>query len=220
MLYTSYSGKTQVIMLDSLVAFIQTLPPIGVLLFAILITYTENIFPPSPSDMLLVFCGTLIGFGTVDFIPLLLTSTIGSTLGFLTMYGLGLKLEHRFTQSRALKFISSKQLEKVENWFQKYGYWLIVGNRFLSGTRAVISFFAGMSRLNFTKTSILSAISSAIWNAILLGAGWSLGSNWKIIGEYLALYGKTLTGVAVVALVIGSAFFWWNKKHKKAESLS
>ena len=75
--------------LQHAITWLQQLPPAGVLGLMFLIAYVENIFPPSPSDVLLVFAGTLIGLGTIGFPSSLLFSTLGSTLGFMTAYGLG-----------------------------------------------------------------------------------------------------------------------------------
>ncbi len=189
-------------MLETLVTYLQSIPPEGVLLFALGITFLENIFPPSPSDTLLVFCGTLVGLGTLGFLPLWIVATVGSVAGFLTMYFVGRFLGKHITQWRIFRFISEDALEQVERWFQRYGYWLIVANRFLSGTRAVISFFAGVSRLRFDITLVLSSISSLIWNALLIYAGALFGENWQTIAMYLEIYGKTITSIIALLVVI------------------
>ncbi|HPP40136.1 MAG TPA: hypothetical protein PK498_07575, partial [Candidatus Kapabacteria bacterium] len=80
-------------MLETLIEIIQKIPPFWILIIAFAVTYIENIFPPSPSDAALVFMGALVGTGTVGFIPLLLFATIGSTLGFITMFVLGVRFE-------------------------------------------------------------------------------------------------------------------------------
>jgi membrane protein DedA with SNARE-associated domain len=200
-------------MLESAIEFVQQLSPLGVLLFACLITFTENVFPPSPSDLILVFCGTLVGLGTVGFVPLTLMATLGSTIGFAVMYWFGLKFETNAVEKKKLKFIPEEAIYKVEGWFQKWGYWLIVVNRFMSGTRAVISFFAGMSRLNFLKTLSLSAVSALLWNGILVFMGMKLGENWRIIGEYLSTYG-TIIGIILAIVAIFFALRWFLKKKK------
>ncbi|HYF01924.1 MAG TPA: DedA family protein [Patescibacteria group bacterium] len=195
-------------MLESAIEFIQQLSPIGILLFACLITFTENIFPPSPSDLLLVFCGTLVGLGTVGFFPLTIMATIGSTIGFAVMYWLGKKFEKNAVEKRKLKFIPEEALFKVEGWFRKWGYWLIIVNRFMSGTRAVISFFAGMSKLNFSITLLLSAVSALLWNGILVFLGMKLGENWRSINEYLTTYGKVI-GIVIAIAVIFFTLKWF-----------
>ena len=71
---------------EKTIVWLQHLSPLGVMVAIFLIAYIENIFPPSPSDVLLVFAGTLIGLGTVGFVPALIVATLGSTLGFMTAY--------------------------------------------------------------------------------------------------------------------------------------
>jgi len=188
-------------MLDTFINFVQSVPWHWVLLFGLFITYLENIFPPSPSDTVIVFMGALVATGDVGFIPLLISTTIGSTLGFITMFWLGLKFETRIIESSKFSFISRDLIFKVESWFQKWGYWLIVANRFLSGTRAVIAFFAGMSKLGLRKTTALSFVSALVWNAILLYLGYVFGDNWQLVEKYMNLYGYIIMpSVAVIIL--------------------
>ncbi|HPP40309.1 MAG TPA: VTT domain-containing protein, partial [Candidatus Kapabacteria bacterium] len=99
-----------------------------------------------------------------------------------------------------LKFVSKKALMKVDDLFKKWGYWLIVANRFLSGTRAVIAFFAGMSLLSFRKSTVLSFLSALLWNFILIYSGYIFGDNWKKVDEYMTLYGYILIPVVVVLI--------------------
>jgi membrane protein DedA with SNARE-associated domain len=202
-------------MLESIIQYLHSLPPEGVLMAAFVITFVENIFPPSPSDMLLVFCGTLVGIGTVGFIPLVVASTLGSAVGFATMYWVGAKFGNTIVESGKVPFLPVSAIHKVENWFKKYGYWLIIANRFLSGTRAVISFFAGLSLLNFPKTLSLSAVSALLWNGILCYAGWALGNNWRIIGTYISTYSEAIT-VGIIIIVLFFVLRWYLKRKKNA----
>ena len=93
-------------------------------------------------------------------------------------------------------------MHTVEEWFRRYGYWIIIGNRFLAGTRAVVSFFAGMSGLHLGKTLVLSFISAAVWNGILVAAGYALGRNFERIGFYLTTYAQVVTAIVVVILIV------------------
>ena len=72
---------------------------------------------------------------------------------------------------------------------------MIVANRFLAGTRAFVSFFAGMSKMSLPVTTLLSALSAAVWNSILLYLGMVFANNWRVGAEYLALYSKVATAV-------------------------
>ncbi|GBD06749.1 putative membrane protein [bacterium HR21] len=190
-------------MLEQWVASLQHLPPEGILLVAFLVTLVENLFPPSPSDTLLVFCGVLVGLGAVDFATMVLVATLGSVTGFSAMFWLGYQFGVRLVDTQRLRFLPLDAVETVEQWFRRYGYWVIVANRFLSGTRAVISFAAGMSKLSFPVTLVLSAVSALVWNTLLVTAGWSVGQNWQEIAHWVQLY-----GIVITVLVLGLSIGW------------
>ena len=188
--------------IEVIISHIYNVAPIYVYIIAFFIAYVENVFPPSPSDVVIVFIGYLVVVGKVYFLPVLLLSTLGGTLGYLTMYKLGQVFGSRVVEKGKLKFISLERIHKIESWFNKYGYWVVVGNRFLMGTRAVVSFFTGMSHLNLTNTTILSTISCLAWNAILLYSGITLGKRWRYIEEYLDDYTILVTCIIVVVVLV------------------
>jgi membrane protein DedA with SNARE-associated domain len=186
------------------ITWLQHLPPLGVLGLMFFVAYIENVFPPSPSDVLLVFAGTLIGLGTIGFVPALLAATAGSTLGFMTAYGVGRYFENHVIEGRLGKFLPVGTIMQVERLFQRFGYAVIVANRFLAGTRGIVSFFAGMSKMNLTVTTGLCAVGALAWNAILLSLGKLFGGNWRLAVGYIVIYSKWATiifGAAMAAAV-------------------
>jgi len=201
-------------MVEQWVMYLQQLPPEGVLLVAFVVTFVENLFPPSPSDTLLLFCGVLVGIGVVEFVPLVLSATLGSVAGFSAMFWVGYVFGVRVIDAGRLRFLPLEAVQKVERWFQRYGYWVIFVNRFLSGTRAVISFVAGMSKLAFLWTLLLCTISALVWNTLLITVGWSVGQGWREIAHWLQLYG---TALAVILLGLGAGWFvWWILRAQRA----
>lgn len=163
---------------------------------------------------MIVAGGYLVGIGNIDFTTALIVATVGSTSGFMSMYKIGDWFGLRIIETGKIKFLPLESVHKVESWFRKYGYWLIIANRFLSGTRAVVGFFAGMAEVKFIPTTILCFISALIWNAILIYAGTLVGANWESIGVYLTTYSQIVTALVVIAVGIG-VFFWYRRKEKK-----
>ncbi|MEX1138792.1 MAG: DedA family protein [Bacteroidota bacterium] len=206
--------------MDSIIETLLAMNPLWVYCGVALIAYLENLFPPFPSDVAIVASASLIGFGTIDFLPLLVVSTIGSTLGFVTMYRIGDWFGDKILEMGKIPFIPIENVHKVESWFRKYGYWLIIANRFLAGTRAVVSFFAGMSELNLWKTTALSFGSALMWNTILILAGKALGDNWSSIALYLETYSKgvTLVVLLIIALVVVARYFYKNTQAQRSSS--
>ncbi len=199
---------------ETIITFLQQFSPLWIYTAIFFIAYIENIFPPSPSDVMIVAGGYLVGIGQIDFFLTLVVATIGSTTGFMTMYQIGDWFGIKIIEKGKLKFIPLDSVHKVESWFRKYGYWLIIVNRFLSGTRAVVGFFAGMSEIKFLPTAVLCLISALAWNFILVYAGTLLGANWKSIGFYLATYSQIVT-VLIITGILAGIFFWYYRRRKK-----
>ncbi len=192
-------------MIEHILEFISQLTPFWIYVALFFFSFIENVFPPSPSDLVIVVGGSLIGTGELHFIPTLLISTLGSVAGFMTLFYIGTQLDRKVIQSGKIKFISMEALTKVEMWFKKWGYWIILANRFLPGTRSVISFFAGLSELDFKKTALLAAISAFVWNAVIVYLGVVFGHNIEIIDKYLSTYSNIawiITAVIVLVFVI------------------
>ncbi len=180
------------------------------------VAYIENVFPPSPSDVVVVFGGTLIGLGRISFVGGILFTTMGSTLGFVSMYFIGKWFGKHILDAGKIRFIPPAAVRRVEGWFQKWGAWIIVINRFVSGTRGVISFFAGMSELSLALTVPLCFLSALAWNTILIYAGYVLGRNWHQVGHYLGVYSKVITIGICLALAVWIAYQLLKRKKNKS----
>ena len=190
-------------MFENILSEISRLTPFWIYAALFFFSFFENIFPPSPSDLVIVVGGSLIGTGTIHFIPTLILTTFGSVLGFMTLFFVGSLLDRKVLHTGKIKFISLEGLDKVENWFNRYGYGIILANRFLPGTRSVISFFAGMSRLNVKKTVIFTTLSAFAWNALIVYLGIIFGHNVDLVDKYLSTY----RNIAITATVIIVVFF-------------
>ena len=192
--------------MQSITEFISALSPFWIYTTILFFAWLENILPPVPSDLVIVFSGSLVTLNLIEPIPLIIFTTIGSSFGFFTMYLIGNKFGKAIVNNQFYKFISAETLDKIEKWFVKYGFSIIILNRFLSGTRAFISFAAGILHLHLPTTLFLATISSLIWNLILIYFGVALGTQWNNIGIYLTAYGQIITGVLLVIVV---SYYAW-----------
>ena len=94
---------------------------------------------------------------------------------------------------------------------------MIVANRFLSGTRAVVSFFAGMSKMNLPLTTALCGVSAGVWNTILLYLGVVFGKNWRRGAEYIETYSKIVTVLLFLAIGVGTYVYFRRRKNRNLE---
>ena len=201
--------------MEAIVEYLASVDVAWIYAIVFSIALLENIFPPFPSDVVIVAAGSIISVGEGSVVLLLLAATSGSTGGFMIMYWLGNQFGDRVLEAGKIKFISHSLVQKVHDWFARYGYWVVIGNRFLSGTRAVISFCTGIAEMHFGITSVLSALSALLWNSILVYAGYTVGDNWQVIGDYISAYSRIVTIIIVSALALWALVAYVRFKRKK-----
>jgi membrane protein DedA with SNARE-associated domain len=215
-------------MIDAVIAWLQHADPSSVYLVLFLSAYLENIVPPIPGDVPVAFAGYLLAYSHISFFWALFWTTLGSTGGFMTVHllsrTLGLRLyasgqtevRHRFARS-VHKLFPPSEMEAVRQKFSKHGYAAVLANRFLFGSRAVISVVSGLLHLRISLVLLASFVSSILWNIMLLYGGFVLGRNWQGIGKYLVLYSIPVT-VAFLGFLLWSIVKYLRKRKKEARS--
>jgi len=202
--------------LRSFTEWVTMLHPSVIVLLISLVAYTENVVPPIPGDLLVVFAGFLASEGMIRVVPVFMGTTIASVFGFLSMYYVGVYLRGKSKQLNDPKFwmrrfLNPRHLKKARKWMHRWGQWVVVGNRFLAGTRSVIAITAGYSRTNLVVTSASAFVSSLLWNGLLLFAGYLIHENWQLIGKYLSIYSRTI--LVLIAVVVGVT--WYVRKRRQ-----
>ena len=167
-----------------------------------LLLVLENLFPPIPSEVVLPLAGFFVGRGVFSFWGALLAATAGATSGALVLYGLG-RSGGRALVLRYGKWlhVTAEDLNRAEGWFRRYGDWVVLGARVVPFARSVVSIPAGTSRMPLLPFTILTTIGSAVWNTVLLVAGYDLGANWERVSGWVGTYSDVIL-VAVVAAAI------------------
>ena len=197
--------------IDALLGTLSRTDPTYLYLALFFFAFVENLFPPSPSDVVIIFGGSLVGLGKLNFFAAIFSATVGSTAGFVVMYYVGFFLGRELIDSGRLRILPLERIKQAEKWFIRYGYGLVIANRFLSGTRAVISFFVGVSEMPISITLPLCALSALLWNSTLLVGGLFLGQNWKHLEGFLEIYGTAVL-ILVVAAVAGLVVRYFIKR--------
>ena len=199
---------------DRLVEMLSQLEPGWTYALLFVSAFLENVVPPVPGDTVVVFSAYLVGRGTLEIWPVYLSTCAGGTLGFLAMFYLGFSRGRGFFTGPRRRVFNPDNLAKAERWLGRYGSFLILANRFLSGVRSVIAISAGIGGMNWQKVAICGAISIGVWNGLLLYAGLLVGQNWERVVHWIEQYNRFLVcGLGgMAALLIGR--WWWRRKTK------
>ncbi|HEY9875118.1 MAG TPA: DedA family protein, partial [Candidatus Obscuribacterales bacterium] len=91
-----------------------------------LLMFLENLFPPIPSELIMPLAGFTIAQGKMEFMPVILAGVLGTMLGALPWYYVGKLVGEENLKRLANKYgkwisVSSRDIEKVDNWFDKHG---------------------------------------------------------------------------------------------------
>lgn len=189
---------------------------IGILLLIAL----ENIFPPIPSEVILTFGGFMTTNTDLTITGVVIASTIGSVLGAVVLYGIGLLLDVENMEKIIDKWgrilrLTRDDLYKADAWFDKYGPWTVFFCRFVPLIRSLISIPAGMSNMKFVLFLILTTVGTCIWNIVLIKLGASVGESWDSIVGYMDVYSNVAYVGIVIVFLIFLFIFIKSRKAKK-----
>ncbi len=138
-----------------------------------------------PSELILATGGILASQGIFSFLGALITGVIGSVFCAIIIYLMGYFGGRPFIDKYGKYFFMKKEdIEKAEDWFQKYGMLASFIGRNFPIVRTFISLPIGMMRLNFWPFVLYTTLGSIPWTFAFVYVGYSLGNNWIILKEY------------------------------------
>lgn len=187
---------------------IDSLGAVGVTLLVAL----ESIIPPIPSEIVLAMAGYLAAEGRFSVVLIVLAATAGSLLGALVLYRLGAALgEERLKRwLDHIPLVDREDLEKADRWFERHGRWAVLFGRVVPVVRSLVSVPAGANRMPLGEFVLLTAIGSGVWNALVVGLGFTLGSRWQEVDRYSHWF-----NYAIFAIFAVMATSWAVKKVRR-----
>ena len=182
----------------------------------------ENIFPPIPSEVILLFGGFMTTYTELHIIGMIIAATLGSLLGAIVLYYIG-KI---FNKERLKRIISgkigkvlrlkAKDIDYADQWFDTKGNKTVFFCRFIPIVRSLISIPAGMSEMPIPKFLIYTTLGSMIWNSVLVILGNKLGENWTDILSIMDRYSHIVLVLLIIIFIVAIAYwFLFRKKNKK-----
>lgn len=163
----------------------------------------ESIFPPIPSEVILPLAGFTAARGGLNIVAAIIWATIGSLVGAWALYGIaravGLHRIHKAADK--IPGVSRKDVDKANDWFTRYGTWSVLLGRVIPVVRSLISIPAGFNRMNFWQFTGWTALGSAVWNTVLVTAGYLLGDQWCSIQGVLGVFEDVVIVVFIVVIV-------------------
>jgi membrane protein DedA with SNARE-associated domain len=171
--------------IEYIVGIVWDLGYIGIFVMMVL----ESSFFPFPSEVAMIPAWYLASIWEMNFYIALLVGTIGALVWATINYILGYKLWGPVIKALIRKygkyfFIKEEYYTKTEIYFTKH--WVITTflARFVTVIRQLISFPAGVFKMNFWKFIFYTGLWAWLWNLILMTIWYIAWENKDLIAQY------------------------------------
>ncbi|HSK40779.1 MAG TPA: DedA family protein [Arenibaculum sp.] len=168
-----------------------------------LLMFAENLFPPIPSELIMPLAGFTAVQGDLNIFAVVLAGTVGSVLGALFWYYAGKhvgcdRLKHWAARHGRWLTITPGDVDEAAHWFQRHCGKAVFFGRLVPAIRTLISVPAGIYEMGLGKFLAYSTAGTALWTALLAGAGYLLGDQYRKIGDFL----DPVSNAVVAAIVL------------------
>lgn len=186
-------------MIDWLVWLMETLGAPG----AGLAVALENIFPPIPSEIVLPLAGFTASQGSLSLVAVLISTTLGSLVGAVVLYVLGrrLGLDRLKRVADKMPLTEVEDVDRTDAWFDRHGAKAVFFGRMIPVFRSLISVPAGVNKMRMPGFMILTLCGSALWNTVLVLAGYFLGEQWYRVESSVGILQYVVLALVVAAVV-------------------
>ncbi len=189
-------------LIDWLVNLIGSMGYVGVGLAM----FVESFFAPIPSEIILPFSGFVANQGKLNIVLVIAVATISAYLGSLPFYLIGKWGKEGITKFLEkygkYLFITKTDMDKGFDAFDKHGNKIVLLGRVIPIVRTVVSFPAGVGKMNFWVFSAYTLIGTALWSTLLGLSGYYLGSKWEVVSVYVGKYEKVIMGILIVGIIL------------------
>jgi membrane protein DedA with SNARE-associated domain len=173
-------------------------------------TFLESTFVPIPSELTMIPAGYLVYEGKMNLAAVIAFSILGTILGSLVNYYiarlLGRPLIMKFQK---YFFLNDTRMYKMETFFNHHGEVSTLTGRLVPGLRHLISFPAGLARMDVKIFSLYTGIGGGLWMAALTAVGYFIGGKEHLVRAYMP---KVIAAGIALAICIVACYVWYLKR--------
>jgi len=187
--------------------WIVALGPIWVYSPLFLIVFVETglvFFPFLPGDSLLFAAGVFTADGGgLNVVVTLLVFYAAAILGNTSNYWIARFFGSRIIDSGKVKALTPERMQKLDEYFEKYGGLTIIITRFMPFFRTFAPFIAGTGAMNFARFTFFNVIGGVSWVTLFVLVGHFFGGI-PFVQEHFEMIVLGIVAVSVAPAVIGA----------------
>jgi membrane protein DedA with SNARE-associated domain len=178
----------------------------------------ESACIPLPSELIMPFAGYLVYLGHFSLFWAATAGAVGCNLGSVVAYWIGAKGGRPLVERYGRWVLMSRHdLDRMTEFFNKYGVTTVLLGRLLPVVRTFIAFPAGIAKMPQLKFHIYTFVGSWPWCFALAYAGMRLGEAWHTDPRFYAIYHRFHLAVEI-ALLLGIVWFIWTHLNRAREA--
>jgi membrane protein DedA with SNARE-associated domain len=200
-------------MSDKLIAWLTGLSVGGKYAVMFLLMAVQSACIPIPSEVIMPFAGAALARSQMDLILLATLASLASNLGSIPAYWVGARGGRPMVERYGSWLLLSRHdLDRVDQFFARYGSIAVLIGRMLPIVRTFIAFPAGVAKMNQVRFHIYTFVGSWPWCYALAYIGLTLGDKFRSDPRFKEAFHRFHLGVEVVLL---AGFAWFVVSHWK-----
>jgi membrane protein DedA with SNARE-associated domain len=168
-----------------------------VAVFVALITTSFGM--PIPEDVSLAAAGVLAAKGHAPYWAAWLVGYLGVLGGDIIAYGMGRRVGLH-PQGFISRLVGPEDIERIEQFYERYGHWAIVIARQFPGMRMPAFFFAGASGISPLRFLAIDGAAAIITTTVFTALGFWFADRLEWLVDQLSQFKQV--GMVVLAVVV------------------
>jgi len=214
--YTLFSMSEKII--GILVLFVTHVIEVGGYAGVAALMGIESACIPLPSEIIMPFAGYVVYLGHMNLWLAATAGALGCNAGSVVAYWIGARGGRPMVERYGRwVLMSHHDLERMTEFFNKYGAITVLAGRLLPVVRTFIAFPAGIAKMPQGKFHLYTFVGSWPWCFALAYVGMKLGEAWHTDPRFHEWFHRFHLAVEV-GLLLAIVWFVWSHLSKRRQS--
>ncbi|WP_246070546.1 bifunctional DedA family/phosphatase PAP2 family protein [Paenibacillus kobensis] len=166
----------------------------------------EMLALPLPGEMMMGYIGLFVYEHKLNWFLSIASASLGVLIGVTLSYWIGYRLGRPFiVRYGKVIHLTEERLNKLAQWFERYGDKLLFAAYFIPGVRHITGYFCGVTRMPFRRYALFAYTGAVFWASLFISLGKLLGPKWEqyhsTVNQYMIVFGIASALIAAVIYI-------------------
>ena len=200
-------------MSEKIIATLAALSFTSKYVIVLLLMTIQSACIPIPSEVIMPLGGSALCHSQFQLVVLATLASLASNLGSGLAYWIGASGGRPMVERYgSYVLLSRHDLDRVDNFFTRFGSWAVLIGRVTPIIRSFIAFPAGVAKMNQVRFHLFTFIGSWPWCYALAYIGMRLGASFNTNPEFKEVFHRFHLGVEALLLI---GIIWFVASHWK-----